>query len=181
MTIICKDFYSRNTLEVAKSLLGCVLCKKMDTGNVLRGIIVETEAYTQEDPACHAFRGKTKRSSTLFKAPGLAYIYLIYGMYNCVNVVTEEEGRGCAVLIRALEPVENSLGTNGPGKLCKSFGITRALNEVDLTSSDSELWIEYGKNISKSDIISTTRIGIKVGVDLKWRFYIKDNSWVSKI
>lgn len=181
MTIIKKDFYSRNTLDVAKSLLGCILCKKMDTGDVLRGIIVETEAYTQEDPACHAFRGMTKRASTLFKAPGLAYVYLIYGMYNCVNVVTEEEGRGCAVLIRALEPIGMLEKTNGPGKLCRTFKITRALNEVDLTSYESGLWIEYGKNISQSDIVSASRIGIKVGVDLKWRFYIRNNSWVSKI
>lgn len=181
MTIIEKSFYSRNTLDVAKSLLGCILCKKMETGDVLRGIIVETEAYTQEDPACHAFRGITKRSSTLFKAPGLAYVYLIYGMYNCVNVVTEKEGRGCAVLIRALEPIGNFTGTNGPGKLCRVMGITRELNEIDLTSSLSELWIEYGKSVSKNNIISAPRIGIKVGVDLKWRFYIKNNQWVSKV
>ena len=181
MTIISKDFCSNNTLEVAKSLLGCVLCREFDSGKVLRGMIVETEAYTQEDPACHAFRGKTKRASTLFKAPGLSYVYLIYGMYNCMNVVTEEEGRGCAVLIRAVEPMGDFSGTNGPGKLCRAFEITRELNEVDLTSSSSVLRIERGEEVFESDIVCTTRIGIKAGADLKWRFYIRNNPWVSKI
>lgn len=180
MTIICKSFYSKNTLDVAKSLLGCVLCREFDSGDVLKGMIVETEAYTQEDPACHAFRGKTKRAATLFKSPGLAYVYLIYGMYNCMNVVTEEEGRGCAVLIRAIEPIGDFGGTNGPGKLCRAMEITRELNEVDLTSPLSALRIEEGKTVPESEIVCTTRIGISSGTELKWRFYIKNNHWVSK-
>lgn len=178
-----RDFYARNTLEVAKDLLGCKLCRKID-GKILSGIIVETEAYTQNDPACHAFRGKTPRSSTLFKTPGLAYVYFTYGMHHCFNVVTEKEETAGAVLIRALEPEEAGavcgFATNGPAKLCREFQITRELNEVDLTLKDSCLWVEEGTKVSKSEIHTTTRIGIKQAADYPWRFYLKGNKFVSK-
>lgn len=179
MTILSRDFYERNTLEVAKDLLGCKLCRKFNS-KILSGIIVETEAYTQDDPACHAFRGKTPRSSTLFKQPGIAYVYFIYGMYNCFNVVTEEENLAGAVLIRALEPINQVKNTNGPGKLCRELVINREFNEVDLISKDSGLWIEKGITIPATKIHTTTRIGIKQAKEYPWRFYIKDNSFVSK-
>lgn len=179
MTVLSKKFYNRNTLDVARDLLGCRLCRKSD-GEILSGIIVETEAYTQTDPACHAFNGKTPRAATLFKEPGLSYVYFIYGMYHCFNVTTEPEGIAGAVLIRALEPLGNMLKTNGPGKLCMEFGITRDLNEIDLTSEDSILWIEEGAKIKKSNIVTTTRIGIKKAKDYPWRFYLKDSEFVSK-
>lgn len=179
MTIIDKSFYAQNTLKVAKSLLGCVLCRRVGE-LVMKGMIVETEAYSQDEPACHAYAGLSKRSSTLFGPPGLSYVYLIYGMYHCVNAVTEDEGRGCAVLIRALEPIQNLTGTNGPGRLCREMQITRELNEADLTSENSPLWIEKGKKIDNKSVVQTVRIGIKQAVDYPWRFYIKDNKWVSK-
>lgn len=179
MSILKQDFYNRNTLEVAKDLLGCKLCRKID-GQILSGIIVETEAYTQNDPACHAFRGKTPRSITLFKHPGLAYVYFTYGMHHCFNVVTENVETAGAVLIRALEPIAPLCDTNGPAKLCREMQITRALNEIDLTSKNEELWIEEGKKISKNKVHTTTRIGIKQAVDYPWRFYVKDNVFVSK-
>ncbi|MDD3012892.1 MAG: DNA-3-methyladenine glycosylase, partial [Candidatus Gastranaerophilales bacterium] len=134
------EFYNRNTLEVAKDLLGCRLCRKIN-GQVFCGTIVETEAYTQNDPACHAFKGKTPRAITLFKKPGIAYVYFIYGMYHCFNVITEPEETAGAVLIRALEPMLPLVNTNGPGKLCRELNITKELNEVDLTSPDSSLWV----------------------------------------
>lgn len=174
-----QDFYNRNTLEVAKDLLGYKLCRKIN-GQILSGIIVETEAYTQDDPSCHAYRGKTKRSGTLFKRPGIAYVYFTYGMHHCFNVVTEDEETAGAVLIRALDPLEPLCNTNGPARLCKAMDITRELNEVDLTSHDSELWIEEGIKVSKNKIHTTTRIGIKQAADYPWRFYIKDNEFVSK-
>ena len=180
MTILSRDFYNRNTVEVAHDLLGCKLSRRLN-GNIYSGIIVETEAYTQDDPACHAFRGKTKRAITLFKKPGLSYVYLIYGMYYCVNVVTEPEETAGAVLIRALEPLSGLKNTNGPGKLCRELLITKDLNEVDLTAPDSELWIEKGTNIIPESIITTTRIGIKQAIDYPWRFYINNNPFVSKI
>lgn len=180
MNILTSDFYNRNSLEVAKDLLGCKLCRNID-GKVLSGIIVETEAYTQNDPACHAFKGKTPRAATLFKQPGIAYVYFIYGMYHCFNVITEPEETAGAVLIRALEPVERICNTNGPGKLCRELKITKELNEIDLTSNKSCLWIEKGIKIPKNKIHTTTRIGIKQAADYPWRFYVKDNKFVSKL
>lgn len=179
MAILSRDFYNRNTLDVAKDLLGCKLCRESN-GEILSGVIVETEAYTQDDPACHAFKGKTKRAITLFKKPGIAYVYFIYGMYHCFNVITEPENIAGAVLIRALEPISLSLNTNGPGKLCREFNITKEFNEVDLTSLNSKLWIEDGTKISNSQIHTTTRIGIKQAAEFPWRFYIKNNAFVSK-
>jgi len=179
MTIFSQDFYNRNTLEVAKDILGCKLNRRV--GNqVLSGIIVEVEAYTQEDPACHAFKGKTPRAITLFKQPGIAYVYFIYGMYHCMNIVTEEFDRAGAVLIRALEPIPPTENTNGPGKLCRALNITKEFNEADVTSEESDLWLEEGIIIPKKQIITTTRIGIKLATDYPWRFYIKDNKFVSK-
>jgi DNA-3-methyladenine glycosylase len=179
MGIISQEFYNRNTIEVAKDLLGCKINRRTKDG-VLSGIIVETEAYTQEDPACHAYRGKTPRAATLFKEAGIAYVYFIYGMYHCVNIVTEEYDRAGAVLIRALEPIPPVENTNGPGKLCKALQITKELNEVDVTSGKSDLWVEEGIKVPKSKIFTTTRIGIKLACDYPWRFYVKDNPFVSK-
>lgn len=180
MQIIERKFYEKDTIEVAKNLLGKTLCRR-DGDKIYRGKIVETEAYKQEDEACHAFRGKTKRAKTLFEKAGTVYVYLIYGMYHCVNIVTEAEDYGSAVLIRALEPIDTILDTNGPAKLCRAMNITRDLNEVDATDSNSPVWIESGEDIPSGRIIQTTRIGIKVAVDYPWRFYIKGNKWVSKI
>lgn len=179
MGILSKDFYKRKTLIVAKELLGCKLTHNIN-GKNLSGMIVEVEAYTQNDPACHAFRGKTPRAITLFKNPGLSYVYFIYGMYHCMNVVTEPFDTAGAVLIRALEPLENVKNTNGPGKLCREMMITKELNEIDLTDEKSPMFIEKYAKISKNSIIETTRIGIKQAADYKWRFYIKDNKFVSK-
>ncbi|MDD3150791.1 MAG: DNA-3-methyladenine glycosylase [Candidatus Gastranaerophilales bacterium] len=179
MNILTKDFYTEDTLKVAKNLLGCTLHRKI--GNkILSGIIVETEAYKQNDPACHAYRGKTPRAATLFKSPGLSYVYFVYGMYHCVNVVTEPEETAGAVLIRALEPLGELSNTNGPAKLCREMNISRELNEVDMTCLKSPLWIEKGNNIPNHSITTTTRIGIKQAAEFPWRFYIKNNKFVSK-
>lgn len=179
MGILPREFYNRDTIDVAKELLGCKLCRRID-GKILSGIIVETEAYTQDDPACHAYKGKTPRALTLFKQPGIAYVYFIYGMYHCFNVITEPEEIAGAVLIRALEPVQNISNTNGPGKLCRELVITRELNEIDLTSSKSEIWIEKSLDVRLNNIHTTTRIGIKKSKDYPWRFYLKDNNFISK-
>jgi len=180
MAILPKNFYGQDTIIAAQNLLGCRLCRKIGR-NVLSGIIVETEAYTQDDPACHAFNGCTTRSATLFKQPGIAYVYLIYGMYYCLNFVTEKEGTAGAVLIRALEPEPPLLNTNGPGKLCRELGIDKTLNEIDVTTTKSGLWVENGVNVPDENIVRTTRIGIKKAADYPWRFYIRDNAFVSKI
>lgn len=179
MEIIERGFYARETLIVAKALLGNILCRKIDD-YVLKGVIVETEAYTQDDPASHAYRGATERAKTLFSEPGTSYVYFIYGMHHCVNMVTDREGFGSGVLIRALEPLNNIDNTNGPSKLCKAMQITRELNGNDVTSSSSPLWLEYGDKVNDIDIVQTTRVGITKAVDYPWRFYIKTNKWVSK-
>lgn len=177
--ILNKSFYERDTLEVLPELLGCILHRRLPDGTVLSGIIVEAEAYKQDDPACHAFRGRTPRSETLFGPPGIAYVYFIYGMYHCFNVVTESEDKAGAVLIRALEPIAPLAHTHGPGRLCKSMQITKELNKSDLTDFNNGLFLTSGPKVPKRKIVQTTRIGISVGTEFKWRFYIKDNRHVS--
>lgn len=177
--LLDKSFFERDTIKVAKGLLGNILVRKCGD-KIYKGMIVETEAYTQNDPACHAFKGKTKRAETLFKEPGLSYVYMIYGMYYCINVVTEPFGTAGAVLIRALEPLWYLGQTNGPGKLCRELSIDKSHNELDLCSVDSQIFIVKGNKISSKNIVTTTRIGIKNAADYPWRFYIKDNVYVSK-
>ena len=179
MPVLDQNFYNRNTVEVAKDLLGCRLFRRLGD-KILGGVIVETEAYTQDDPACHAYRGKTSRSITLFKQAGLSYVYFIYGMYHCVNIVTEPENVAGAVLIRAIDPISPLTNTNGPAKLCRELSITKELNEVDVTNKKSDLWVEKGIEIIEQDIVTATRIGIKQAVDYPWRFYVKGNNFVYK-
>lgn len=174
-----RSFFTRDTVTVAKDLLGKNLCRMYD-GQLYKGMIVETEAYRQNEPACHAYCGLTPRNQVMFEAGGVSYVYFIYGMHFCMNVVTELKGSGCAVLIRALEPVMNIDNTNGPAKLCKAMHITRGENGLDLTDKNSGLWIEENQIIEPENIVTTTRIGISQAVDYPWRFYIKDNPCVSK-
>ena len=182
MTKLNRQFYNSHPTIVARNLLGCVLCVQQPDGSVKKGVIVETEAYRQNEESCHAFRGVTKRSKTLFMKEGILYVYFTYGMHYCVNIVTECEGIGSAVLIRALEPIfgDDIKICSGPAKLCKALGITTEFNEIDTCADNSLVWIEAYKNISDSNIVQTTRIGIKKAVELPWRFYIKDNKFVSK-
>jgi DNA-3-methyladenine glycosylase len=185
-----RDFYNRATLKVARELLGKYLVLKKD-GKTLSGKIVETEAYIgQGDKASHAFRGKTKRNEVMFGPPGYAYIYFTYGMYHCLNFVTEKENFPAAVLIRALEPedgieimkknrktdvIENL--TSGPGKVCMALGLDRKMNGTDLCSDS--FYVE-DRNEKRGKVASTPRVGINLGKDKKWRFYIKDNKFVSR-
>ena len=185
-----KSFYNRSTLIVAKELLGKTIVHQIDK-DVLAGKIVETEAYIgEDDPACHAARGKTNRTALMYGPPGFVYIYFIYGMYYCLNAVTEAENFPAAVLIRAVEPLvgikkmQQLRGTSnlrnlttGPGKLCMAFGLDKSQNGVDLYNS--ELRIAEGETIAESEIATTTRIGISAGKDFPWRFYIKRNKFVS--
>lgn len=193
--ILNKDFYLQDTLLVAKQLLGKFLYRKYKD-HYLVGKIVETEAYKDNDPASHAYKGRTKRNEVMFWEGGYLYVYFTYGMHYCCNVVTEEEGKGCAVLIRAVEPIEglntmmklrnyNSDSkifnlTNGPAKLCQAFNITKKDNGKNLC--DEEIFIVDSKRvIDNSQIGKSPRIGIKDGLEKKWRFYIKSSPWVSKL
>lgn len=182
MRTLTRDFYNRNTVEVAKDLLGKYLVHK--SNNIKRvGRIVEVEAYLgPHDLAAHSCKGLTKRTEVMFGPPGFAYVYLIYGMYHCVNVVTEEEGHASAVLIRALEPIQNiDMRTQGPGLLCKAMHIDKQLNAHDLTSKN--FYIAAPAAPSEFTIVKKPRIGVDyAGVWTKklLRFYIKDNSFISK-
>lgn len=183
-----RRFYAAPTLTVAKNLLGQILVRRCPQGE-RAGIIVETEAYTQNDPACHASRGQTRRNSVMFGPPGRGYVYFIYGMHYCFNVVTCSEGIGEAVLIRALEPVAGThlmegarktmnakLLCSGPARLCQALGITLDQNGVDLTGD--EIYIQAG--VKPESVITTPRIGISAGQALPYRFYISGNPYVSK-
>jgi DNA-3-methyladenine glycosylase len=177
MKTLPRSFYRRNTLTVAKELLGKYIVRK--TGNKkLIAKIVETEAYLENDPASHSYRGITPRCAPMFEHPGHAYVYFISGFHHCLNFVTERYGKPGAVLIRAVEPVENiKLATNGPGRLTKALKIDMKFNRADLTRGN--LTVAMGKK-EKFKIVKANRIGLSKASDKKYRFYIKGNPFVSK-
>lgn len=185
MARLPQDFYKRRTTVVAKALLGQVLCYRAKPQKILRGRIVEVEAYLGiEDPACHTFGGrKTTRVQSMYLEGGHSYIYMIYGIHFCLNVVTLTEKFPEAVLIRALEPLEPlNLALNGPGKLCKGFGLSKKQDGLALFDDHSPLWIEGG-TARASQIIKAPRIGVDyAGEAAKWplRFLIKGNPHVSR-
>ncbi len=186
--ILQTPFYSRSTILVAIDLLGKILSHKTSRG-ILAGKIVEVEAYLGEiDPACHAFRGKTQRTKIFWRKPGIAYIFINYGIHRCLNAITEEPNIAGCVLIRALEPIsgievmkenrgtDNLLSlTNGPGKLTQALDITLNQNGYDLTKGDLMIL----DNESCSDIVVTSRIGITKAEKEPLRFYIHKNQFVS--
>ena len=190
---LARDFYDRPTLDVARDLLGKVLVHQ-HRGVVTSGAIVEVEAYIGEsDPACHAAPGRTNRNVPLYGPPGLAYVYLNYGIHYLVNAVTEAEGHPAAVLIRALHPVEGialmkkrrapdghhideSDLCRGPGNLTRALGITLTDNLLDLTSST--LTIE-DRGFERGKVARGSRIGIRVGLERPWRCWIADHPSVS--
>jgi DNA-3-methyladenine glycosylase len=160
--ILKRSFFARPTLEVARELLG----KKLVFG--LRSVLImETEAYIgRDDPACHAARGQTPRNAVMFGQPGVAYVYFIYGMYYCLNLVTEKKGFPAAVLIRGgLDPV-TKIHYNGPGKLCRFLKITKAQNGTNVCRDKNFFLEETGIQWSHQE---TARIGIKKGLELPWR------------
>jgi len=192
-----KKFYTRDVLTVARELPGKILVKRSGK-NILAGIIVEVEAYDGSfDRAAHTYIGKTKRNEIMFEEGGYFYVYFTYGAHFCCNVVTGVKNHGTAVLIRAVEPIEgikimgkNRFGkgllnekekfnlTSGPGKICQAFGINKRHYGLDL--SGDEIYLLNRKKISDDKIIVAKRIGIKKSIDLPWRFYIKDNPYVSR-
>lgn len=172
---LSREFFARPTLTVAKDLLGTTLVRNLDDGRILTAPIVEVEAYTADDPACHAYRGITERCRVMFGPPGFAYVYFIYGMYFCLNAVTEENGTPGAVLIRAL----GMEGGNGPGKLCREWNIDKQLNGVDFLDPNSPLQIKPGIIFGDEAIGISERIGIKVAVEKPWRFFVTASPHVS--
>ena len=195
-----RSFYLRPTLTVAIDLLGKHLVRQHQ-GILLVGRIVETEAYRgSQDPASHAYRGRTMRNEVMFWEGGHLYVYFTYGMHFCANIVTGEAGTGEAVLIRAVEPLQGiemmevnrkakfpkkgstsspHVGlTNGPAKLCEALSIRGEQNGTDLLGD--EIYLSDARALPRSSVGRSTRIGIVNGKEMKWRFYIKGNDWVSR-
>jgi DNA-3-methyladenine glycosylase len=169
MTRLNKDFYIQDVLIVAPNLIGKILVRKLPDGDILRYRITEAEAYRgEEDTACHAHAGKTKRTAILYKEGGCTYIYLCYGMYYLLNVVTGKECEPQAALIRGVE------GFGGPGKLTKALKIDKSLHDIDLTTSN-DMWIE--DDGFKAEYTKTKRVGIDYATEpyksIEWRFVMK--------
>jgi DNA-3-methyladenine glycosylase len=196
--ILQRSFYQRDILDVSRDLLGKILVHQTKEGTTA-GKIVETEAYCgPEDRAAHSYGGrKTPRNAIMFGEKGHSYVYLIYGMYYCVNMTAGAvPGKPEAVLIRALEPVEGqelmakrrgnpkgkaTILTNGPGRLCMALGVTKAQYGADLTVPP--FFVKDGESLESQDIVETARVGIDYAaewVGKPWRFYIKNNSYVSR-
>lgn len=194
------SFFNRSTVQVAQELLGCRLVHEHPDAGLLVGRIVETEAYTEDDPACHASHlSKNPETGTvtgrgrgrdLFGPPGTAYVYLIYGMHWLLNVVTEPEGTAGAVLIRAVEPqsgtefmretrgVQRDVDlTNGPGKLTDAFDVGEDFHQNDLTAPP--LYLADGWSVDEHEVARSSRIGISKGVERPWRWYMAENRFVS--
>jgi len=185
------NFSELNSLaaDAAKRLLGCILEREID-GQIVRVRIVETEGYDQTDAASHSYKGRTERTDVMFGPPGHLYVYFTYGMHYCCNIVVGNEGYGAAVLIRAVELIGDDEAvlkkrrngrtgielTNGPAKLCQALGIDRRMNGHDLHKVPLRLVMQPGLT---NGVIVTTRVGISQAKDVPWRFYLKDNRYVS--
>jgi len=184
------SFFARETLDVAREVLGCLLCRRERDGTYSVGRIVETEAYVgEDDPACHAAAGRTPRTRVLYGRPGRAYVYFTYGMHHLVNFVTEAEGFPAAVLVRALRPeagirrMERRRGTprlwaltSGPSRLCQALDIDLRLNEVPLVGPDLVV-CDDGRG--GGEVLQGPRIGIRAGAERPWRFYFQGDPFVS--
>lgn len=184
-----RSFYNRPTLEVARDLLGKHIVFDSPKGK-LEAVLVEVEAYIgEDDPACHAAPGPTNRNLVMYGKPGVSYVYFIYGMHYCFNIVTERKGFPAAVLVRAAEPLERleimkqnsprsrvSSILSGPGKFCRGLGLTVAHSGVDLTG-DMIYLCDATK--PEAEIVVTRRIGINKGIDSPYRFYLKGSNAVS--
>ncbi|KGF72226.1 3-methyladenine DNA glycosylase [Neosynechococcus sphagnicola sy1] len=195
--VIEPEWLSRPAPEVAPDLVGCTLVRQFADGNVLRGVIVETEAYAPGDPAFHAYRGRSPRNWIVFEQAGHAYVYLIYGMYHCFNVVTDRTGIPSAVLIRALQletpppgidlpPAQLHRVAAGPGKLCRVLQIDLTDN-AQVLQPGGRFWLEHRLPAMQElleqqplHLVQTTRIGLTKGVDTPWRWYLKQSPAVSK-
>jgi DNA-3-methyladenine glycosylase len=176
-----REFFNRNTLSTARSLLGQRLVK-VENGQRIAGIITECEAYRgEEDLGCHAKAGLTSRTRVMYGPPGFAYVYFTYGMHWMLNIVTESEGFPAAVLLRGLWPVEGKdiiarrrgsqpaqKWTDGPGKICQAFGIDRNFNGTDLCRPEGALFLEYGMDIPEGSVTKTPRVGLN-NVPEPWR------------
>jgi DNA-3-methyladenine glycosylase len=197
---IAPSWLARPAPDVAPELIGCTLVRQLPDGTQIRGLIVEVEAYAPGDPAFHAYRSRTARNWILFEAPGYSYVYLIYGIYHCFNIVTDVAGVPSAVLVRALhlQSIPPDLAVTptkqkqlqrlaaGPGKLCRSLQIDLTHNALELKPGNP-LWLEHRSSEFQSLLASqpqlmvqTTRIGLTKGIEIPWRWYFYSSPSVSK-
>lgn len=187
-----RRFFARPSTEVAPDLLGRVLVRRSPGGARIAARIVETEAYQEDDPASHSFRGPTRRTRAMFGAAGHLYVYFTYGMHFCMNVVTGRDGEGSAVLLRAAEPLEGieemrrrrgtgnaRLLCSGPARLCEALGVDRTLDGIDLVAGEA-MWIERGMRLRSPEITVGPRVGVRHATDRPWRFRADGSAFVSK-
>jgi DNA-3-methyladenine glycosylase len=178
-----REFYARATLAVARALLGQVLVHISADGVRRSGRIVETEAYVgPDDAASHARSGPRGRAALMYGPAGVAYVYLIYGLHHCFNATTETDGYPGAVLVRALEPLDNITRASGPALVCRALHIDRGCNGVDLASSD-RLFIEAASAVPDAELLVGPRIGVDYAGDWAahpWRLWVKDSAHVSR-
>jgi len=186
-----RSFFARPSTAVGPELLGRVLVRELPDGTRLAARLVEVEAYQEGDPASHSFRGRTPRNEVMFGRPGHLYVYFTYGMHFCSNIVTGSNGEGSAVLLRAAEPIAGlevmadhrgletpRLLCSGPARFTQAFGIGRPDNGTDLVRSQS-LYLLSGEPAPARAIARSTRVGVTVGVERRWRFFVRESPFVS--
>ena len=195
MPRLTRDFFVRDTLTVARELLGQRLVRVWEGGRLV-GRVVEVEAYVgEEDRACHARCGRTERNRAMYGPAGHAYVYFVYGMHHCLNVVTDQEGFPAAVLVRAVEPLEGIETmrarrggrpalqlVSGPARLCQALAIDRRFDGADLCAADARLFIEAGAGVSDEHVAAGSRVGVRgdeAALTAPWRLYVRDSEYVS--
>lgn len=187
-----RSFFERAAVDVAPDLLGRMLVRRLPDGTRLSGRIVETEAYEPGDPASHGYRGMTRRNAVMFGPAGRLYVYFTYGNHHMLNVVTRRDGEGSAVLLRAAEPIEGLASMaearkrdrpldlcSGPGKLAQALSVTLALDGADLMLGD-EIWLEAGRPTDLGSVGTSARVGVSVGLDVRWRSFVSGDPFVSR-
>jgi len=179
--VLTKNFFARHSSIVAPLLIGCKLVRRNDDNQILQGIIVETEAYSQEDEACHGFNKRTNSNEVLFGEPGNFYIYRSYGIHHCLNIVTHKNNFASGVLIRSIFiNNEDERVASGPGLITKKFFINKEFNGLKSFDNAYLKIIKRDIKVSEEDLMQTTRIGISKAKDLKWRWYLKSSRSISK-
>ena len=180
--MLSRSFFSRPAEIVAPALIGCNLIKREENGSILSGVIVETEAYSQDEEACHGYSRRTPSNETLFGKPGHFYVYITYGLYNCVNVVTHKANWASGVLLRAIALYgEDERIASGPGLLARRFGLDHRTHDSLPISIENGLWLaKRSSSANMLKIVCTTRIGISHAKELPWRWYLQQSRSVSK-
>lgn len=182
-----QQLVAADVVNAAAGLIGCVIARRLESGHVIRALIVETEAYHMREPGCHAYKGRTPRTEVMFGEPGFSYVYFTYGMWHCMNVVCEPRGTAAAVLLRAAQPLPPDDGSNGadalrlsgPGLLCQGLQLDRQQNGMNVLSKREEVWLYRPASYSPPPLVWTTRIGFSFPDTHSWRCYWEGHSAVS--